>query len=287
MRKTLISLLLITTLLISQSVVIVNASADVYTRVYVPLPYILSTYAGRMSEQDALHPASPGVTGKHIDLSSIPADRGVFSYVLYRLMYPYEQQPPEISAELKAKYGYDKYSDKRFEPVMKDYTIWCIESGYLSPVGKANHLLGVKWADTQSLLTVLKIQPAEVDDYSIYDYDDWGFVTDSEKSAIGTFLAAFGRGIDTRSFERQEFTLTVADLICLATAQTGIVAHDIDDGELFELTGYTFSSSQERPLSNGAILSVCFPHTQNDLNKAVISDLKIWAEKEGLLFYEN
>lgn len=272
MRKFAISIMLAAALALSQTAITVNAKADSYAKVFVPLPYILST--------------SPGIVGNQVNLSAIPANRGVFSYALYRLLFPDEQFPPEISEELKTKYGYGKYSDKRFEPVMMDYTIWAIDSGYLSPVGKANHLLGVKWEDIQSLLTVLEIRPAEVPDYSIYDYENWGYITDSEKIMIGTFLAAFGRGIDTRSIERQKFTLTVADLVCLATALRSFDEIEIDDDEMYELTGYTFSTAQDRPPTNGAILTVCFPYAQNDLNKTTINDLKIWAKKEGLL-YEN
>jgi hypothetical protein len=270
MRKTVIFFLLIAVLVISQTAVNVNANAESYAKVYVPLPYILATY--------------PWITGNHIDLSAIPADRGVFSYVLYRLMYPDEQQPPQISEELKTKHGYGRFRDKRFEPVMMDYTVWAIESGYLSPIGRANHLLGVRWQDIQNLLTVLKIQPMDVEDYSIYDYEGWGFVTDSEKNTIGIFLAAFGRGIDTRSIERQRFRLTIADLICLAASLAKTNEINIDDDEMLGLTGFTFTTTQERPPSNGAILSVCYPYARNNTDTTEINDLKIWAKKEGFIY---
>ena len=180
----------------------------------------LTAYASN-SNVYKLHPYSlltqleNGADSKGIELSELNVDRGIYSYTLYHLLHPSEQFPPKISAELKAKYGYSKYTDKRFNSLMKDYSIWAMEAGYLSPVGRANHLLAVKWIDIQNLFTALNIQPANIEDYSIYDSDNWGFVTDSEKHTIGLFHAAFGRGIDTRDIEIKKFTLSVADIIYL------------------------------------------------------------------------
>ena len=270
MRRLLIPFLMITLMAAGQSVV--YADAGTYSKVYVPLPYILATH--------------PGITDGYAALSAIAVDRGVFSYVLYHLPHPNEREPPVISEELKAKYDYDRYSDKRFEPLMKDYTIWAMEAGYLSVSGKANHLLPAKWADIASLFAVLDIRPVEVEDYSMYD-NGWGFVTESEKAAIGLFYSAFGRGIDSKSLEKKSFTLTVADLIYLAYTRTDTAQILIDTDEMRVLTGYNFYSAPEARLNNGMILAVCFPYFLNNKNETEIYDLKIWAKKEGFVNYEN
>lgn len=203
MRRLFILVFLISTVVFNQTAVYADTDVAV-NKDYLPLPYILSTYPANKDNQ--------------IDFSDITVDRGVFSYVLYQLINPNETLPPAVTAPLRAKYGYEKYRDKRFEPVMMDYTIWAMEFGYLTTIGRANHLLRIKWADIESLFAVLKIQPARVEDYSIYDTDNWGFITESEKETIGMFLAAFGRGIDTKSIEKQKFTLTVADMVYLINA---------------------------------------------------------------------
>lgn len=200
MRRLLSLVCLIGLLLMSQTTVYANTSVPV-NRIDVPLPYILS--------------ANPNISGNQVDLSTIAVDRGIFSYVLFKLMNPDEALPPSPTAEQRIKYGYEKYKDERFEPVMKDYTIWAMEAGYLTTAGKANHLLGVKWTDIEMLFATLQIKPAIIEDYSIYDTDNWGFVTELEKETIGMFHAVFGRGIDTRSIERRNFTLTAADMVYL------------------------------------------------------------------------
>lgn len=274
MRKLFFIIFLVTALVISQSAVHADTDADAYSKVYVPLPYILATH--------------PGISGNQLDLSAIAANRGVYSYVLYRLMNPDEHPPPVSETEQRARYGYDRYSDKRFEPIMMDYTIWAMDAGYLSPSGKANHLLSVKWADIQGLFTALQIKPAILQDYSIYDSDSWGFVTESEKETIGLFLAAFGRGIDTRAIERESFTVTIADMVYLAgvlTKADGI--NGIDDEMFLSMTGYLFYSKFEGQLNNGSILAVCYPHFMNSKNEIEIFDLKKWAKKEGYVNYEE
>jgi len=305
MRKLIFLVFLISALIMSQTAVYADMSAA-SNKVYVPLPYILSTYSG-LPQASLAGPSNQSIAGNQVDLSAIAADRGTFSCVLYKLMNPNDTLPPAATAEQKVKYGYEKYNDKRFESNMKDYTIWAMEAGYLSQNGKANHLLRVNWADIQSLLTALQIKPAIIEDYSVYDSDNWGFVTDSEKEMIGMFHAAFGRGIDTISIERQEFTLTIADLIYLAGVAADVDLIDIgselyalrkaapsarpdflpvSDDEMLELTGYSFFTTDGR-LDNGLILSVCFPYVRNDNNKITLLNLKDWAKKEGFINYEG